>query len=57
MVEKAYKTMTNSGIVNITIGITVMVIGLTAGILAIVSGAKLLKNKKELTFYFERTLL
>lgn len=50
MVEKAYKTMTSSGIVNITIGITVMVIGITAGILAIVSGAKLLKNKKELTF-------
>ncbi len=50
MVEKAYKTMNISGIGSITIGIIVMVVGIAAGILAIVSGAKLLKNKKELTF-------
>lgn len=50
MVEKAYKTMNISGIGNITLGIIVMVVGITAGILAIVSGAKLLKNKKGLTF-------
>ena len=50
MVEKAYKTMNISGIGNITIGIIIMVIGIAAGILAIVSGTKLLKNKKELTF-------
>lgn len=50
MVEKAYKTMRFSGIANITVGVIIMAIGITAGILAIVSGAKLLRDKKELTF-------
>lgn len=50
MVERAYKTMKVTGHANIAMGIITMVVGVTIGILAIVSGANLLKNKKDLTF-------
>ncbi len=50
MVEKAFKTMKTAGTANIVIGIIVIVVGVAAGVLAIISGAKLLRNKKELTF-------
>ncbi|MCC2255847.1 hypothetical protein LKD70_15750 [Ruminococcus sp. CLA-AA-H200] len=48
--EKAYLTMKNSGAGNIAIGIIVLVMGITVGVLSIVSGANLLKNKREITF-------
>ena len=47
MNEKAYKTMSLAGAAGITV---VMVTGVAAGIISIVSGAKLLKDKKGLTF-------
>ena len=50
MNEKAFKTMTMAGISNIVVGIIIAVIGVAAGIMTIVSGAKLMKDKKELTF-------
>lgn len=50
MVEKAYKSMNIVGSANIALGIIVLVTGITTGILAIVGGARLLKNKHELTF-------
>ena len=50
MNEKAYKTMSLAGAAGITVGIIVMVTGVAAGIISIVSGAKLLKDKKGLTF-------
>ncbi len=50
MNEKAYKAMGFSGVVGITVGIIVMVTGIAAGIVAIISGAKLLKDKQGLTF-------
>lgn len=50
MNEKIYKSMTFAGVSNITIGIIVAVIGVATGILAIISGARLLKDKKQLTF-------
>lgn len=50
MNEKAYKSMGFAGVVNITIGIIVAVVGVTTGIIAIISGARLLKDKKGLTF-------
>ena len=50
MNEKAYKTMSLAGATGITVGIIVMVTGVAAGIISIVSGAKLLKEKKGLTF-------
>lgn len=48
--EKAYLTMKNSGAGSIAIGIIVLVVGLTVGVLSIVSGASLLKHKREITF-------
>ncbi|HJA12427.1 MAG TPA: hypothetical protein H9799_05680 [Candidatus Mediterraneibacter merdipullorum] len=48
--EKAYLTMKNSGAGNIAVGIIILVVGITAGVLSIVSGAHLLKNKREITF-------
>lgn len=48
--ERVYKTMRNSGALNIVIGIVMTVIGLTAGIMTIVNGAILLKRKSEITF-------
>ena len=48
--EKAYTIMKNSGAGNIAVGIIILVVGITAGVLSIVSGAKLLKHKKEITF-------
>ena len=48
--EKAYVTMKNSGAGNIAVGIIILVVGITAGVLSIVSGASLLKHKKEIMF-------
>ena len=48
--EKGYLTMMYSGAGNIAVGIIVLVVGITVGILSIVSGAKLLKHKREITF-------
>ncbi|WP_164473218.1 hypothetical protein [Clostridium sp. E02] len=48
--ERVYKTMRNSGALNIVVGIVMTVIGLTAGIMTIVNGAILLKRKSEITF-------
>ncbi|MCQ2081002.1 MAG: hypothetical protein MJZ11_05045 [Lachnospiraceae bacterium] len=50
MEEKIYKTMDNSGILNIVIGIGAIVSGIAAGILLIVSGAKLIKHKSNIMF-------
>ena len=48
--EKAYLTMKNSGAGSIAIGIIVLVVGITVGVLSIVSGARLLKHKREIKF-------
>ena len=48
--EKAYLTMKNSGAGSIAIGIIVLVVGITVGVLSLVSGASLLKHKREITF-------
>ncbi|HJC74348.1 MAG TPA: hypothetical protein H9697_05315 [Candidatus Mediterraneibacter faecavium] len=48
--EKAYMTMKNSGAGNIAVGIIILAVGITAGVLSIVSGASLLKHKKEIMF-------
>ena len=47
--EKAYRTMKNSGAGSIVIGIIILVTGV-AGVISIVNGASLLKNKNEITF-------
>ena len=48
--EKAYLTMKNSGAGSIALGIIVLVVGITVGVLSIMSGASLLKHKREITF-------
>ncbi len=50
MNEKVFKTMTIAGIANVAIGIVLIVVGLATGVVAIVSGARLIKDKKGLTF-------
>lgn len=50
MNEKAFKTMTLAGISNIAVGIIIAVIGVAAGVMTIVTGARLIKDKKGLTF-------
>ncbi len=50
MNEKAYKTMNFAGAAGVTIGIVMIVTGLAAGIIAVVSGVRLLRDKKGLTF-------
>lgn len=48
--EKVYKTMTSVGAGNIAVGIIIVVTGLSTGILAIVNGARLLADRKNITF-------
>lgn len=50
MNEKIYKSMTFAGASNIAVGIIVATVGIATGILTIISGARLLKEKKKLTF-------
>lgn len=48
--EKVYKTMRNTGVLNIIIGVVIAVTGIAAGVMAIISGAILLKRKSEIVF-------
>ena len=48
--EKVYKAMKSAGSWNLTPGIILIVAGCVTGIMLIVSGAKLLKKKRDLLF-------
>lgn len=48
--EKIYKTMRNTGALNIVIGSVIITAGLATGVMAIISGAILLKRKSDITF-------
>lgn len=48
--ERIYKSMKHVGAGNIALGVIIMVVGVTVGIVAIISGAKLLKDKADITF-------
>ena len=48
--EKAYRTMKNSGAGSIAVGIIVLVVGITVGVISIINGASLLRHKKESIF-------
>ena len=50
MNEKAYKAMSLAGAANIAVGIVILVVGIAAGVIAIVTGARLQKENKGLTF-------
>ena len=48
--EKIYKAMKSAGSWNLALGIILIVAGCVTGIMLIVSGAKLLRKKKDLLF-------
>ena len=50
MNEKAYKAMGLAGAAGIAVGIVVTVVGIAAGVISIISGARLLKEKKGILF-------
>lgn len=50
MSEKTYKVMGIAGSGNIIIGVVMIVVGITAGVLSVISGARLLKERKGLIF-------
>ena len=50
MEEKIYKTMGRCGAWNIAIGVVMIVVGLGAGVIAILNGAKLIKDKAGIMF-------
>ena len=54
MNEKIYKTMSRCGAGSIALGIIVLVTGVTSGVLMLISGARLLKRKTEITFQSEK---
>lgn len=53
MNEKAYKAMGLAGAAGIAVGIVVTVVGIAAGVISIISGARLLKEKKGILFNTE----
>ena len=50
MEERVHKTMTWTGALNIAAGVVTIVVGLACGVLLIVSGGKLLSDRKNLLF-------
>ena len=48
--ERIYKSMKNVGAGNIVLGIVMIVVGVSVGIITIISGAKLLRDKSDITF-------
>lgn len=48
--ERVYKSMKHVGAGNIAIGIVILVMGISTGIVAIITGAKLLRDKSDITF-------
>lgn len=50
MNEKVFKTVANTGIANLVMGIVILVTGVTSGVLLLISGAKLMKSKDALMF-------
>lgn len=50
MGEKVYQIMKSAGVWNIVLGIILIVAGAALGIMNIVTGARLLKNKRNIMF-------
>ncbi|MCI6432874.1 MAG: hypothetical protein SPF19_13310 [Oliverpabstia sp.] len=48
--EKLYRVISHSGAWNLVLGIIVLVTGVVSGVLMIVNGARLLKQKYQITF-------
>lgn len=50
MNEKIYKTMGRSGVMSLIVGIICIAAGAACGIMSVITGARLLKKKGEITF-------
>lgn len=50
MKEKLYVAVSHSAVWNLVMGIVILVTGITSGILLLVSAARLMKAKGEITF-------
>ncbi len=50
MRENTYKTMSNTGICSLVLGIVTICAGIAIGVMLIVNGSKLVKAKTDLTF-------
>lgn len=48
--EKVYKILKSVGGTNIALGVLFIVVGITLGVINIVSGAKLLRNRRNILF-------
>lgn len=48
--EKLYRVISHSGAGSLTLGIIVLVTGVVTGVLMIINGARLLKQKYQITF-------
>jgi hypothetical protein len=48
--ERVFKTMRGTGVLNIVLGVVVLAIGVASGVLLIVGGAKLLGDKSKILF-------
>jgi len=48
--EKVFKTMRGTGVLNIVLGVVVLMIGIASGVLLIIGGAKLLGDKTKIMF-------
>lgn len=48
MNEKVYRTMSITGAAGLAAGIVAVTVGVTVGVISIISGAKLLKDRKNI---------
>lgn len=48
--EKVFKTMRGTGVLNIVLGVVVLMMGIASGVLLIIGGAKLLGDKTKIMF-------
>ena len=48
--EKLYKTVANSAIWNLVMGIVMLVTGITSGVLLLISAVRLMSSKGDITF-------
>lgn len=48
--EKLYKTVANSAIWNLVMGIVVLVTGITSGVFLLISAVRLMRSKGDITF-------
>ena len=48
MNEKIYKTMGNTGVGSLVLGIVILVTGVVSGVMMIINGARLLKQKSDI---------